>query len=52
MVLVDRAGRIVLVNALAEKLFGYGRDELVGQRIEMLVPERFRGNTPDFAAGT
>src|SRR6266487_6469530 len=39
MVCVERDGRIALVNAQAEKLFGYGRDELVGQPVEMLVPE-------------
>jgi two-component system sensor kinase FixL len=42
IVLVNERGRIVLVNACAEKLFGYGREELIGQTFEILVPERFR----------
>ncbi|MBI2205114.1 MAG: sigma 54-interacting transcriptional regulator [Candidatus Rokubacteria bacterium] len=42
MVLVDGTGRVVLVNAQTERLFGYTRDELLGQPVEMLVPERLR----------
>jgi PAS domain S-box-containing protein len=38
---VDDKGQIVLVNSQTEVLFGYARDELLGQAVEMLVPERF-----------
>ena len=42
MVIVDPDGRIVLVNAEAEKLFGYPRQELLEQPVDLLVPERMR----------
>jgi formate hydrogenlyase transcriptional activator len=42
MVLEDRDGRIALVNSNTEKMFGYGREELIGEPVEKLVPERFR----------
>ena len=46
MVIVDREGRIQLVNAQTEKIFGYPRTELIGQWVEMLVPERYRRHHP------
>lgn len=42
MLLVDVRGSIVLVNAQIEAIFGYRRHELVGQRVDQLLPERFR----------
>lgn len=42
MVIVDSQGKIVLVNAQTERLFGYRREEMIGQSIEMLVPDRLR----------
>ncbi|MBC8870804.1 MAG: SpoIIE family protein phosphatase [Planctomycetes bacterium] len=43
MIVVDSNGQIILVNAQVEKLFGYAQRELLGQSVETLVPERFRG---------
>lgn len=43
IIILGADGRIMLVNAQAEALFGYGRAELIGQPIECLVPERLRG---------
>jgi two-component system, cell cycle sensor histidine kinase and response regulator CckA len=51
MVCVDADGRIMLVNAQTERLFGYGRDELVGQPVEMLVPDAVREIHPGYRAG-
>ena len=42
IVIAAHDGRIDLVNAQAERLFGYSRDEMIGHAIEMLVPQRFR----------
>ena len=41
IIMVNREGCITLVNTQAEAVFGYGREELIGHPIEMLVPERF-----------
>lgn len=42
IVVVDPSGSIVIVNRLAERVFGYSRQELLGMQIEGLVPQRFR----------
>ena len=46
IVMTNQQGKIVLVNAQAESLFGYLRDELIDQPVEILVPERFRASHP------
>lgn len=42
MVVVDPDGRITMVNEQAERMFGHPRGDLVGRRVEILIPERFR----------
>src|SRR6185312_12590477 len=51
MVIVGKDGRIILVNAQTEKLFGYTRAELLDETVEMLVPTRFRTQHPGHRAG-
>ncbi len=51
MVMVDGQGRIALVNAQAERDFGYARGELLGRAIETLLPERFLSRHPGLRAG-
>ena len=41
MVVVNQGGEIVLLNAQAEKQFGYRRDELLGQKVKSIIPEGF-----------
>jgi PAS domain S-box-containing protein len=50
-VIINQAGTITLINSQTEKLFGYTRQELLGQSIERLVPERFRGKHTSHRAG-
>src|SRR6266702_471191 len=46
MVMIRDDGRIEMVNAQTERLFGYSRDELLGASVEILVPYRFRRQHP------
>jgi PAS domain S-box-containing protein len=50
VVMVDGAGRIVLINEQTEKLFGYPRADLLGREVEYLVPLRFRQGHQNFRA--
>jgi PAS domain S-box-containing protein len=47
MVMISRRGLIEMVNAQAERVFGYNRTEMLGNHVEMLVPNRFRHNHPN-----
>jgi PAS domain S-box-containing protein len=46
MVIVDHRGVIRLANAQTEEMFGYGRGELLGRPVELLLPQRFRAGHP------
>ena len=46
IIIANEKGKIVLVNQQAEKLFGYNRSELLGQLLEILLPERYRAAHP------
>jgi PAS domain S-box-containing protein len=50
MVMVAATGQIVMVNAKTEQMFGYSRQELIGQGVDILVPARFRDRHPAFRA--
>ena len=42
MIIIDSQGKIAIANAQSEKMFGYDRQEMLGQPVEMLLPERLR----------
>lgn len=48
MVMTDSDGKIVMVNSMTEKLFGYSRQELIGSLLEILIPQRFRPQHPEY----
>jgi len=51
MIVVNQAGEITRANRLAEQTFGYDTGELIGQRVEVLVPERYRHAHPGYREG-
>src|SRR5262245_10269692 len=55
MLLADIEGRIILVNSRTEQMFGYQREELIGEQIESLIPDRFHSglfaHESDFSSG-
>ncbi|HZV66527.1 MAG TPA: PAS domain S-box protein, partial [Telluria sp.] len=51
IVIVNRQGRIELVNSQTEKLFGYPRAELLGRQMEMLIPARYGAKHPAYRDG-
>jgi formate hydrogenlyase transcriptional activator len=50
VVVVDQTGAIIRANEQAERIFGYQRQEMIGQSVEMLMPERFRSIHPEHRA--
>ena len=50
MVLVNKEGKITLVNSQTEKLFGFAREELINNGVEMLIPARFSAKHPGYTS--
>jgi len=48
IIVVDKAGIILVANPIAEEMFGYSKHELTGMPLEQLLPERFRGTHLSF----
>ena len=51
LLMIDPHGTIMMVNKQVEAMFGYSREELLGNRVEMLMPERFRSNHSTYRRG-
>jgi len=51
IIMVEESGKISIANPVAENMFGYRTDEMVGMSIEDLLPERYRGNHISFRQG-
>ncbi|MBV9575971.1 MAG: PAS domain S-box protein, partial [Gammaproteobacteria bacterium] len=47
IVMIDQEGEIVFINTATVKLFGYEKEELLGQKVEILIPEPYRGRHPE-----
>ena len=51
IILTNSKGNIVLVNPAAEKMFAYSSEEIIGQPVELLIPQRFQPNHKDLREG-
>jgi PAS domain S-box-containing protein len=51
LVIINNEGQIILANALAEKLFGYTKEQLIREKIELLIPQRYHTNHVDHRLG-
>lgn len=51
MAVINKEGKIVFINTPLVKLFGYGREDIIGQSVELLIPERFRDEHANYRTG-